>query len=131
MILRTIAHQVQKLIGAPNMDFTQDQVNAIVREARDAAYAAADEFFRVRLGGVDQYACGFAWTNIYKVKGNTKIGRMLKAAGVRQDWNRTFQLWNPAGYPVQNRDTLETGARAAADVFRRYGFEAYAGSRLD
>jgi hypothetical protein len=113
------------------MDFTQDQINAIVREARDAAYAASDEFFRVRLGGVDQYACGFAWTNIYKVKGNTKIGRMLKAAGVRQDWNRTFQLWNPAGYPVQNIDTLETGARAAADVFRRYGFEAYAGSRLD
>jgi hypothetical protein len=113
------------------MDFTQDQVNAIVREARDAAYAAADEFFRVRLGGVDQYACGFAWTNIYKVKGNTKLGRMLKAAGIRQDYTKTFQLWNPAGYPVQNIDTLETGARAAADVFRKYGFDAYAGSRLD
>jgi hypothetical protein len=26
---------------------------------------------------------------------------------------------------------LETGARAAADVFRKYGFDAYAGSRLD
>ena len=113
------------------MDFTQEQINAIVTEARDAAWEAADKFFRERLGGVDQYACGFAWVNIYKVKGNTKIGRMLKAAGVRQDWNRTFQLWNPAGYPVQNIDTLETGARAAADVFRKYGFEAYAGSRLD
>jgi hypothetical protein len=113
------------------MDFTQDQVNAIVREARDAAYAAADEFFRVKLGGVDQYACGFAWINIFKVKGNTKLGRMLKAAGVRQDYTKTFQLWNPAGYPVQNIDTLEVGARAAAEVFRKYGFEAYAGSRLD
>jgi hypothetical protein len=113
------------------MDFTQEQVNTIVREARDAAWAASDEFFRVKLGGVDQYACGFAWTNIYKVKGNSRLGRMLKAAGVRQDYTKAFQLWNPAGYPAQNIDTLEVGARAAADVFRRYGFEAYAGSRLD
>ena len=113
------------------MDYTQDQINAIVTEARDAAWAASDEFFRVMLGGVDQYACGFAWTNIYKVKGNTKLGRMLKKAGVRQDYTKTFQLWNPAGYPVQNIDTLEEGARAAAKVFERHGFTAYAGSRLD
>jgi len=113
------------------MDFTQEQINAIVTEARDAAWSASDEFFRVKLGGVDQYACGFAWINIYKVKGNTKLGRMLKKAGVRQDYTKAFQLWNPAGYPAQNIDTLEAGARAAADVFRRYGFEAYAGSRLD
>jgi hypothetical protein len=26
---------------------------------------------------------------------------------------------------------LEEGARAAAEVFRQYGFEAYAGSRMD
>jgi hypothetical protein len=28
-------------------------------------------------------------------------------------------------------DTLEAGAAAAAAVFKKYGFEAYAGSRLD
>ena len=93
-------------------------------EARKAAEAA------LALYG-DRDACGFAWTNIYKVKGNTKLGRMLKKAGVRQDYTKAFQLWNPAGYPAQNIDTLEAGARAAADVFRKYGFEAYAGSRLD
>lgn len=113
------------------MNLEQDQINTIVREARDAAYEAADEFFRVKLGGVDQYACGFAWVNINGVKGNTRLGRMLKAAGVRQDYTKTFQLWNPAGYPVQNIDTLEAGADAAAKVFRKYGFAAYAGSRLD
>jgi hypothetical protein len=32
---------------------------------------------------------------------------------------------------VQNVDTLEAGADAAAKVFQKYGFEAYAGSRLD
>ena len=113
------------------MNFTQTQVDAIVAEAREAAYRAADTFFRTQLGGQDQYACGFAWTNIYGVKGNTKLGKMLKAAGVRQDYTKAFQLWNPSGLGVQNIDTLEEGARAAAEVFRKYGFDAYAGSRLD
>ena len=111
--------------------FTQEQVNAIVQEAQIEARKAAEKFFQERLGGRDQYACGFAWTNIYAVKGNTKIGKMLKAAGVRQDYTKALQLWNPAKMPVQNVDTLEEGARAAAEVFRKYGFEAYAGSRLD
>ncbi len=111
--------------------FTQEQVNQIVQEAQEAAYQAARKFFQERLGGRDQYACGFAWTNIYGVKGNTKLGKMLKQAGVRQDYTKAFQLWNPSKMPVQNVDTLEAGAEAAADVFRKYGFEAYAGSRLD
>ena len=63
--------------------------------------------------------------------GNTKLGRAFKAAGVTQDYTRTFSIWNPSKYPTQNIDTLEAGARAAADVFKRYGFTAYAGSRLD
>jgi len=113
------------------MNYTQEQVNAIVQEAQSAAKAAATKFFNERLGGQDQYACGFAWTNIYGVKGNTKLGKMLKAAGVKQDYTKAFQLWNPSGMGVQNVDTLEAGAEAAAEVFRKYGFEAYAGSRLD
>ena len=110
---------------------TQEQVNDIVREACDAARTAAQKFFQEQLGGQDQFACGFAWTNIYGVKGNTKLGKMLKLAGVTQDWQRAFQLWNPSGLHVQNVDTLEAGARAAAEVFRRHGFEAYANSRMD
>ena len=110
---------------------TQEQVNAMVKEAQQAAYEAAMKFFYDKLGGKDQYACGFAWTNILGVKGNTKMGKMLKAAGVRQDYTRAFSIWNPAGLGVQNVDTLEAGAEAAAKVFQKYGFEAYAGSRLD
>jgi hypothetical protein len=110
---------------------TQEQVNAIVKEAQQAAYEAAMKFFYDKLGGRDQFACGFAWVNIYKIKGNTKMGKMLKAAGVRQDYTKAFQIWNPSGLGVQNVDTLEAGAEAAAKVFERYGFEAYAGSRLD
>lgn len=113
------------------MEYTQEQVNNIVAEAREAARQASENFFQVHLGGQDRYACGFAWTNIYKIKGNTKLGKMLKAAGVRQDYTKAFSLWNPSGMPVQNVDTLEAGAEAAAKVFQKYGFEAYAGSRLD
>jgi hypothetical protein len=113
------------------MNFTKDQVEAIVTEAKGAAYEAAMEFFYDKLGGRDQFACGFAWVNIYGIKGNTKLGKTLKEAGVRQDYTKAFQIWNPSGMGVQNVDTLEAGARAAAEVFKRYGFEAYAGSRLD
>lgn len=113
------------------LNYTQEQVKQIVGEAKLAANNAAMRFFHQHLGGRDQYACGFAWVNIHGVKGNTKLGKMLKAAGVKQDYTKAFQLWNPSQMHVQNVDTLEAGAEAAAKVFQKYGFEAYAGSRLD
>ena len=64
------------------MNFTQNQINTIVAEARDAAHQAATNYFHTVLRGQDQYACGFAWVDICGVKGNTRLGRMLKAAGV-------------------------------------------------
>lgn len=113
------------------MNWTQEQVNEIVAEAKDAAHQAATNYFHQVLRGQDRFACGFAWVNIYGVKGNTKLGKMFKAAGVRQDYTKAFSIWNPSGMHVQNVDTLEAGAEEAARVFRKYGFEAYAGSRLD
>jgi hypothetical protein len=110
------------------MNYTQDQINQIVAEAKQAARTAAEQAL-AQYG--DRDACGFAWTNIHKVKGNTKLGKMLKAAGVGQDWQRTFQIWNPAKLGCQSVGILEAGAQACADVFTKYGFEAYAGSRLD
>ena len=110
------------------LTLTQEQVNEIVAEAMQEANRAARAELALR---GDRDCCGFAWTNIYGVKGNTRLGKMLKAAGVRQDYTKAFQLWNPAKLPVQSLNILEAGAQAAADVFRKYGFEAYAGSRLD
>ncbi len=111
------------------MNFTQEQVNAIVQEAMIEARKAAEAAL-AKYG--DRDACGFAWTNIYGVKGSTKLGKMLEAAGVRKNsYERAFQLWNPAKIGVQSMGILEAGADAAAQVFRKYGFEAYAGSRMD
>jgi hypothetical protein len=111
------------------LNFTQEQVNAIVVEARTEANSAA----RAALAQYgDRDCCGFAWTNIYGIKGSTKLGKMLEAAGVRKNsYERAFQLWNPSGVMVQSMNILEAGAVAAAKVFRKYGFEAYSGSRMD
>ena len=107
---------------------TVEQVRAIVQEAQTEANRAA----RAALAQYgDRDSCGFAWTDITGIKGNTKMGKLLKAAGVRQSYTKSFQLWNPAGVGCQSIGILETGAQAAAEVFRKYGFTAYAGSRMD
>ena len=116
-------------MSTPN--YSTEQMISIIAEAQEAARQAADQFFQEQLKGVDQYACGFAWVNIHGIRGNTRMGKVLKAAGVKQDYTRAFSMWNPSGHNAQNVDTKEAGARAAAEVFKRYGFEAYAGSRLD
>lgn len=113
------------------MDYTKEQIEAILVEAKQAAREAADKFFQEKLGGQDQFACGFAWVNIYGIKGNTRLGKALKAAGIRQDYTKAFSIWNPSGHGCQNIDTKEAGAYAAQKVFEKYGFTAYAGSRLD
>lgn len=113
------------------MEYTKEQVQTIVAEAQSAAYQAAAKFFQEKLGGRDQYACGFAWVNIYGIKGNTKLGKVMKAAGIHKDYTGAHQLWNPSKFGCQNVDTLYEGAKAAAEVFARHGFRAYAGSRLD
>jgi hypothetical protein len=107
------------------------QVNTIVNEAKQAAREAAEKFFQEKLGGQDKYSCGFAWVEIFGIKGNSRLGKAFKAAGINKNYNGAYSIWNPAGLGVQNIDTLEAGAEAAAKVFEKYGFRAYAGSRLD
>ena len=114
------------------MEYTVEQIKDIVAEAKQAAHVAATKYYNEELGGQDRYSCGFAWVNIYKIKASTKQGKVMLAAGLEKDsYTKSFQIWNPSGHNAQNIDTKEAGARAAADVFKKYGFEAYAGSRLD
>lgn len=112
-----------------NNDMSQDQVNAIL----NAAQAAAEQEVTAMSNkhGDVWGACGFSWCHIDGVKGNSKLGRKLKAAGVRQDYTRSFQVWNPGDYGGQNIEIKEAGAQAYAKVLKSYGFTAYAGSRMD
>ena len=113
------------------INYDANEIKMIVTRAKQAAYEAASDYFMEKLDGKDNYPCGFAWVNIYGIKGNTKLGRAMKQAGVKQDYTKAFQIYNPSGVSVQNVDVKEAGAEAAAKVFESFGFKAYAGSRLD
>lgn len=118
------------------MTHTRIELKEILAEAREQAYQAAQQWENTHYARGEWGACGFAWVELLehggnKLKGNTRMGRLLKQVGVEQNWERLFHIWNPSGFPTQNVDTLEAGARAAAEVFRQHGFDAVAGSRLD
>jgi len=118
------------------MYYSHYDLLAMKEEATLAAQDAANTFFHETMRGVDGGSCGFSWVVIRddegkSIRGNTKLGRALKAAGINKAWDKNFQIWNPSNFPCQNIDTLEAGSRAAAAVFCKYGFKAYAGSRLD
>ena len=113
------------------MNYTVEQIRNLVDTAKTAAYEAADEHENKYYPEGGWGACGFAWVNIWGIKGNTKLGRAMKAAGIEKDYSGAHSIWNPSKYPTQNVSTLEAGAQAAAKVFKDAGFTAYAGSRLD
>jgi len=51
-------------------------VQSVVAESRVVAREAAEKFFQERLGGVDQYACGFAWVKVFE-KGSRSSSRSV------------------------------------------------------
>ena len=113
------------------INYDTNEIKMIVGRAKEAAYIAASDYLVEKLDGKDNYPCGFAWVNIHGIKGNTKLGRAMKAAGIEKSYTGSHQIYNPSGVNVQNVDVKEAGAEAAAKVFESYGFKAYAGSRLD
>lgn len=96
------------------------------------AETASLEFFRTRLNGQDQFACGFAWVDVYVDRTNSKQAQELIKAGFKKDYKpKCLSMWNPGGLGVQNIDTKEAGADAMATYLRALGLNAYSGSRLD
>jgi len=111
-----------------------DTLKDILAQAEQAAADAAQAQFNKQ--GSDWDACGFGWVNIYrfndkKLDGRTKMGKLMRAAGVRQDYTRAFSVWNPGGYGGQSISIKEAAATAYAQVLQAAGFTAYAGSRMD
>jgi hypothetical protein len=136
MTYSTATQTAAVLANDPKM-YTVLDLETILAEAKASAAIAASSFlddWNASTGG-NQYGepmyCGFAWVNIYKIKGNTKLGRAMKQAGYTKDYTGAYQIYNPAGYGGQSMDVKEAGARAAALVFTQYGFTAYAGGRAD
>ena|SRR6056300_999363 len=117
--------------------YTADDVRAILAESLEAARIAAKSWlddWNAKTGG-NQYGepmyCGFASTKIYGVKGNTKLGKAFKLAGIEKDYSGAYSIWNPSEHRGQSMDVKEVGAQACAQVFKNYGFTAYMDSRAD
>lgn len=112
-------------------------VEKVFNEASILAEQATNQYVQEKLGGEDQWPCGFAWVNIYeyqgkKIRKNSKIGKELIAAGARKsDYEGGFRVWNPSGTIMQNMDCKYAGARAFADHLQKFGFTAYPGERMD
>ena len=109
-------------------DYTVEDIQDIIREAKSEARFAAEEY--INAYGEHAY-CGFAWVNIWDIKGNTKLGKRMKAAGLDKDYTGAYSIWNPSTLGTQCMSTKEAGASAAASVFKAYGFKCSAGSRAD
>ncbi len=112
------------------MNYTADELKTIVAEAVAAGQAAGTAAYQAN-GNSDWDACGFAWVSLWGIKGNTRLGKALRAAGVDQSYDRSFQIWGGRFYSGQSITIKEQACRAARDVFKRYGFDATVGSRLD
>ena len=110
------------------MQYTIQELKDLMQLALTTAHAAAMKHIE---DYGEQFYCGFAWVDIRGIKGNTKLGRAMKAAGYEQDYSRAFSIWNPSGLATQCMSTKEAGARAAAKVFSDAGFTAFASSRPD
>jgi len=109
-------------------DYTVEDLKTIKAAALQHAHDAATAY--INTYGEHAY-CGFAWVNIWDIKGNTKLGKRMKAAGFEKDYQGAYSIWNPSGLGTQCMSTKEEGARAAAQVFKAAGFTCYAGSRAD
>lgn len=107
-------------------------IPTIVAQAVAIAQQESTRYFTEQLKGQDQFACGFAWVDVYVERTNSKTAKELIRAGFRKDYKpKCLSMWNPGGLPIQNIDAKEAGALAMAQFLKQQGFEAYAGSRLD
>jgi len=118
-------------------NYSVEDIREILAYAAISGEIAAKAFvdkWTAETGG-NQYGepmyCGTASTRITGVKGNTRVGKALKAAGLTQDYTRSFYVSNSSGHHGQSLDVKEAGSAAHAQVLRDYGFDAYVNSRAD
>jgi hypothetical protein len=101
----------------------------VLENARVAASKATNAY--IVDNGENPMGCGFAWLTV-KVRGNTKVGKLLKEFGFKKPFDGTgLRLWNPSGSLTQDMDAKVAGAYAYAKVLNEAGIESSVGYRLD
>lgn len=113
---------------APAVDLVQAEV--VLQEAVQAAQQAAQD--RLKTHGESAY-CGFAWVDVYGVRSNSKLGKLLAKYGFERRWDgKALQAWNPSRCGTQSMDVKLMGALAFAKVLTdKLGLRAYADQRPD
>lgn len=103
----------------------------IYEEAEAAAIAAAKahdaQLPPEAQRGLD---CGFAWVEVRPARG-AFITWCRKNGKGSKHWRSGWQFWNPSHHGTQSIGTKVAGARAFAEVLRKYGIDASVDSRLD
>jgi hypothetical protein len=106
-------------------------------EAQDAGQAAMEACsptpMYVRDGSqvweVADGVCGFAEVRVYGVKLNTRLGKEMASFGFKKAYTGGIYFWVSGG--GQSMTRKEAYANAFVAVLKKYGFSAYAESRMD
>jgi hypothetical protein len=110
----------------PAVDLVQAEVG--IKQGLEAAKQAAHEWL-AKHG--DRDCCGFGWTDVYGVRSNSKLGKLLTSYGFRKSYSGTLQYWDPSQSYTQSITAKEVAAQVLADRLTGLGLRAYAGSRMD
>lgn len=126
----SLSKKVNLMLNENNID---DVIQSAIRAGLAAHEAARPTPMMVSGMGqtyhVPDGACGFAWVNVHGIKGNTRIGKMLKARGFEKSYTGGLQYW--ISTMTQSVARKEAYAEAMAGVLRSHGITAYADSRFD
>jgi hypothetical protein len=110
----------------PAVDLVQAEV--VIKQGLVEAKQAAHEWL-AKHG--DRDCCGFGWTDVYGVRSNSKLGKLLTNYGFRKSYSGTLQYWDPSQSYTQSITAKEVAAQVLADALTGLGLRAYAGSRMD
>lgn len=106
------------------------QISAVVAQARSVGWAAGSKYFNEVMGGKDGWPCGFSRV-IVKVKGSTKLGRALLAAGFSKDYGGGL-CKDFSGHIAQCMDVGVESNQAALEWLRsNLDVVGYVTSRMD
>lgn len=110
---------------------TTAELEMVLEDAAVAAVTASARYVAEVLGGRDQYPCGFSYVNVYNIRGNSKLGDVLRKYGFRKNDGKGFSRGAGAFCRVQNVNAAEAAMQAYADHLRKAGVEVSVTAYLD
>jgi hypothetical protein len=128
------AERYERFERIVNEAFLAGEAAGIAAAPTPMTVVEADPITGRKLDGGKSYyvadgVCGFAWVKLYGL-GNSSFGKYLAKNGIaKKSYSGGLQIWISAFN--QSLDRKEACARAMAEVFNKYGFSAYAESRMD